>query len=65
MHEKERTSFHALTRSPTKGLNRMQKETMRPAGRIITYMPFCSQTSEEVEIFGRISLERRVALMLH
>jgi hypothetical protein len=43
----------------------MQEEKMRPAGRISTYMPFHSQTSEEVEIFGRISLERRVALMLH
>ena len=31
---------HTLPRSPTKGLTRMQKETMRPAGRIITYMPF-------------------------
>ena len=37
----------------------MQKETMRPAGRIITYMPFV------FEMFGRISSERRVALMLH
>jgi len=31
---------HVLPRSPTKGLTRIQKETMRPAGRIITYMPF-------------------------
>jgi hypothetical protein len=51
--------IHALIRSPTKGLTRMQKETMRPAGRIITYMPFV------YEMFGRISDERRVALMLH
>jgi hypothetical protein len=50
---------HALSRSPTKGPKRMQKETMRPEERIITYMPFVSK------IFGRISAERRVALMLH
>ena len=34
----------------------MQKETMRPAGRIITYMPFCSKR------FGRILGERLVSL---
>ena len=37
----------------------MQKETMRPAGRIITYMPFIPLNS------GSIPVERRVALMLH
>ena len=51
--------IHALTRGPTKGPFRMHEETMRPAGRIITYMPF------GIEMFGRISCERRVALMLH
>ena len=40
MHEKERTSFHALTRGPTKSPNRIHEEKMRPAGRISTYMPF-------------------------
>ena len=32
---------------------------MRPAGRISAYMPFV------LEMFGRISQEQRVALMLH
>ena len=59
MHEKERTSSHALNRSPTKGPSRMREQKMRPAGRITAYMPF------EIEMFGRISVERRVALMLH
>ena len=59
MHEKERTSSHALDRSPTKGPLRIHEEKMRPAGRIITYMP------SAIEMFGRISVERRVALMLH
>ena len=50
MHEKERTSYHALCQSPTKGPNEMHKEKMRPARRILAYMPFHSQTSEEVKI---------------
>ena len=59
MHEKERTFFHALLRGPTKGPIRIHVEKMRPAGRISTYMPFV------LEMFGRISQEQRVALMLH
>jgi hypothetical protein len=46
--KKSASPNHALSQSPTKGPKRMQKETMRPAGRIITYMPFVSK------IFGRI-----------
>ena len=59
MHEKERMSRSCTLQKPYHRLIRMQKETMRPAGRIITYMPFV------YEMFGRISDERRVALMLH
>ena len=51
--------FRALSRSPTKGLNRIHEEKMRPAGRILTYMLL------DFEMFGRISAEQRVALMLH
>ena len=50
---------HTLPRSPTKGPLGIHEETMRPTGRTITYMPFL------IEMFGRISVERRVALMLH
>ena len=42
MHEKERTFFHALTLGPTKSPYRIHEEKMRPKGRIITYMPFCT-----------------------
>ena len=59
MHKKERTSFHALSRGPTKGPIRIHEEKMRPDGRISAYMPFV------LEMFGRISAEQRVALMLH
>jgi hypothetical protein len=59
MHKKERIIFHALYGSPTKGLFGIHEEKMRPTGRILTYMPF------RIEMFGRISVEQRVALMLH
>ena len=51
--------LHALSRGPTKGPLGIHEETMRPDGRIAAYMPFL------IEMFGRISRERRVALMLH
>ena len=59
VHEKSAFLVHALDRSPTKGPLRIHEDEMRPAGRISTYMP------SVIEMFGRISVERRVALMLH
>ena len=57
MHKKRAHCLvHALKRSPTKGPKRIHEETMRPAGRIVTCMPFVSK------IFGRISLERLVSV---
>jgi hypothetical protein len=50
--------MHSAEARP-KAQNRIHKEKMRPAGRILTYMPF------DFEIFGRISAEQRVAVMLH
>ncbi|MBQ7190822.1 MAG: hypothetical protein IJR99_15545, partial [Kiritimatiellae bacterium] len=58
MHEKRaHFLFDALLRSPTKGLNRIHEEKMRPCGRISTTMSLYSK------MFGRILAERRVALM--
>ena len=59
MHENERMSRSCTPSKPDQRPNTNAEETMRPAGRIITYMPFV------FEMFGRISMERRVALMLH
>jgi hypothetical protein len=50
--------MHSAEARP-KAQNRIHKEKMRPAGRILTYMPF------DFEMFGRISAEQRIALMLH
>ena len=47
------------TEARPKAQNRIHKEKMRPAGRILTYMLL------DFEMFGRISAEQRVALMLH
>ena len=41
VQKKSAFPLHALTRSPTTGKHRIHEETMRPDGRIITYMPFC------------------------
>ena len=38
--KKERTSSHALTRSPTKGLYEYTKRKCAQMGRIFAYMPF-------------------------
>jgi hypothetical protein len=57
--KKERTSRSCTQQKPDQRPNTNAEETMRPTGRIITYMPFV------FEMFGRISAERRVALMLH
>jgi hypothetical protein len=50
--------MHSAEARP-KAQNRIHKEKMRPAGRILTYMPF------DFEMFGRISAEQRIALMLN
>ena len=57
--KKSACPVHALYRSPSKGPFRIHEGTMRPDERIATYMPF------GIEMFRRISVERRVALMLH
>ena len=62
--KKERISFHALSRSPSTGLNRIHVEKMRPGGRISTYMPSYSRLFPAVEMVLVFRENDLLALML-